>query len=228
MTKNLAYSAIAATSLAAALFGPVPVYAQVAGGTTTVATNVVEVTRIAMGWSVKKTLMGKTIYNDTGAKVGKVEDLIISPDKALTYVIVGAGGFVGIGRHDVAITVSQIQDEGGKLVMPGATKDMIKAMPEFAYANTSTTREQFVAAADKDIAAGKTKVAELEKKASAATADAKAKIDVQITALQVDVKSAEAKLGELKQATVARWKEFEAGVSSATARLRNAVETAKG
>jgi sporulation protein YlmC with PRC-barrel domain len=87
-----------------------------------------------MGWSVKKTLMGKTIYNDAGVKVGKVEDLIISPDKNVSYLIVGAGGFVGIGRHDVAIPVSQIQDKAGKLVLPGATKDTIKGMPEFAYA----------------------------------------------------------------------------------------------
>lgn len=94
--------------------------AQVAGGTTTVDTSVTESTKLAMGWSVKKTLMGKTIYNDAGEKVGKVEDLIISPDKNVSYVIVGAGGFIGIGRHDVAIPVTQIQDKAGKLVMAGA------------------------------------------------------------------------------------------------------------
>jgi hypothetical protein len=54
-----------------------------------------------------------------GEKVGKVEDLIISPDKSVSYDIVGAGGFVGIGRHDVAIPFAQIHDQAGKLVMPG-------------------------------------------------------------------------------------------------------------
>ena len=42
------------------------------------------------------------------------------------------------------------------------------------------------------------------------------------------VKSAEAKLGEMKQATAVRWKEFEAGVSAATARLRKSIESATG
>ena len=202
--------------------------AQVAGGTTTVDTSVTESTKLAMGWSVKKTLMGKTIYNEAGEKVGKVEDLIISPDKNLTYVIVGAGGFIGIGRHDVAIPVTQIQDKAGKLVMAGATKDMVKAMPKFTYTTDTSRRDAFVMAADKDIAKGKDAVASLEKKAGMAAADAKAKMDLDLAALRLDLKSAETKLAEMKQATVARWTEFEASVSAATARLRKSTEKAAG
>ena len=203
-------------------------WAQVAGGTTTVATNVTESTKLAMGWSVKKTLMGKTVYNDAGQKVGKVEDLIISPDKMVSYVIVGAGGFVGIGRHDVAIPVTQIQDQSGKLVLAGATKDSIKGMPEFTYASDNSRREAFVAAADKDIAKGKAAVVSLEKKAGAAVSDAKVRMDADLSALQSDVKSAEAKLAEMRQAGVVRWKEFEADVSAATARLRKSTDKAVG
>ncbi len=205
-----------------------PAAAQVAGGTTTVEASITETTRLAMGWSVKKTLLGKTIYNEAGQKVGKVEDLIISPDRDVTYVIVGAGGFIGIGRHDVAIPVTQVQDKAGKLVMAGATQAMIKAMPAFTYASDTSKRDAFVAAADKDIAKGKAAVAGLEKKAGAAAGEAKAKIDVDITALQLDVKTAETKLGEMKQAGVARWKEFETDVSAATARLRKSTDKAAG
>jgi hypothetical protein len=133
-----------------------------------------------------------------------------------------------MGRHDVAIPVSQIQQKGGKLVMAGATKDTIKSLPTFTYANDTTRRDQFVAAADKDIASGKAKVADLEKKAGTAATDAKAKIALEVNALQLDVKSAESKLAELKQASVARWHEFEAGVSAATARLRKSIDTAAG
>ncbi len=216
--------AIAALALTGALGGVLPASAQVAGATT----SVTESTQIAMGWSVKKTLMGKTIYNDVGTKVGKVEDLIIAPDKNVPYVIIGAGGFIGIGRHDVAIPVSQIQDSAGRLVMAGATKDSIKAMPEFAYLSDSTRRDRFIAAADKDIASGKARVAELEKAVGAAAPEAKARLHGEITTLQGDVKSAEARLGEMKQASAARWKEFEAGVNAATARLRKSFEAPAG
>lgn len=202
------------------------VQAQVAGGSTSVDVTIVESTQLALGWSVKKTLLGKTVYNGAGQKIGKVEDLIISPDKSVSYLIIGAGGFIGIGRHDVAIPVNQIQDQAGKLVMPGATQDTIKAMPAFTYANDTARRDQFVATAEKDIAKGKEKLAALQKQAGSATSEAKAKLDAQVTALQADLKAAEAKLTEMKQAAALRWKEFEAGVSAATARLRKAIDSA--
>lgn len=228
MKQHASALTIATLAFVGALCAAAPSQAQIAGATTTVEATVTESIQLAEGWSVKKTLMGKTIYNEGGQKVGKVEDLIIAPDRNVSYVIVGAGGFVGIGRHDVAIPVTQIQDKAGRLVMAGATPDTIKAMPEFSYIKNSATREQLVAAADKDIARGKAKVADLEKKAGAATAEAKVRIDGQVTALQGDVKSAEAKLAEMKQATAARWKEFEAGVTAATARLRKSIDTSAG
>lgn len=41
---------------------------------------------------------------------------------------------VGVGRHDVAIPVNQLKEDGGRFILAGATKDAIKAMPEFEYA----------------------------------------------------------------------------------------------
>lgn len=116
----------------------------------------------------------------------------------------------------------------GRLVMAGATPDTIKAMPEFSYAPDTAGRDAFVAAADKDITRGRAAVAGLERKAGAAGTEAKTRIDADIGVLQADVNAAEGKLSELKQATSARWKEFEADVSAATARLRKSTEKARG
>ena len=224
MKKSLTLLTLA---LAGALSVAVPATAQVAGGSTVTGISVIESTQVALGWSVKKTLLGKTVYNEAGQKVGKVQDIIIAPDKSVSYIIVGAGGFIGMGRHDVAIPVTHIQDQGGKLVLAGATPDLIKAMPQFEYANDNARRDQFVAAAEKDITRGKAKLSQLESKAGAATAEAKAKIDLDIAALQMDVKSAEAKVSELNHAAANRWKEFEASVNAATARLRKSIEDTK-
>jgi PRC-barrel domain len=202
-----------------------PAHAQVAGGSTQVDTSTITSTQIAMGWSVKKTLLGKNIYNDANTKVGRIEDLIISPDRSVSYVIIGAGGFVGIGRHDVAIPVTQIQNRNGKLFLPTATKESMKAMPEFDYTSDTAKRDQFVAAADKDIAKGREKMAELDKKAGEAATELKAKLSKQSAAIKVDITNAESRLSELKQATAVRWREFEASVSAATARLRKSVES---
>jgi sporulation protein YlmC with PRC-barrel domain len=92
------------------------------------------VTEVAAGWSIKKKFLGKTVYNEDKKKVGKIEDVIIAPDGRASYVIIGAGGFVGVGRHDVAIPAGDLTEQDDKLVLPGATKEAIKAMPKFVYA----------------------------------------------------------------------------------------------
>jgi len=198
--------------------------AQVAGSTT-LGISVVEATRLTLGWSVKKSILGKLVYNEAGDKVGKVEDMIIAPDKNVSYVIIGAGGFIGINRHDVAIPVAALQDKGGKLILPGATKDIVKSMPRFEYASDTTQRDQFVANAEEDMSKAKTKVADLKKRAASATTDAKAKFDKQAEGLNSDLKAAEEKLAEMNRAAARRWRDFEGDVNSAMARLRKSLET---
>src|SRR5258705_5920483 len=108
-------------------------YTQVAG-TVTLGVAVAEMKEVATGWSAKKQFLGKTVVNEKGEKVGKIEDVIITPEKAISYVIIGARGFLGIAKHDVAIPVTQLKHEGDKIVLPGATKDAVKALPKFEYA----------------------------------------------------------------------------------------------
>jgi PRC-barrel domain len=103
-------------------------------GSATLGVSVEELKAVALGWSAKKQVMDKDVYNDSNEKVGKVEDLIIAPDKAVSYVILGVGGFLGLDRKDVAIPAGQLKIEDGKLMLPGATKDALKALPTFEYA----------------------------------------------------------------------------------------------
>jgi len=106
----------------------------VAGSETMVlGVTVTELTNVVNGWSVKKKVLGKPVYNDKKAKFGTVED-IIAPDKVVTYAIIGAGGFLGMDKHDVAIPIKQFKVVDGMFTLPGATKDAIKKMPAFKYA----------------------------------------------------------------------------------------------
>jgi sporulation protein YlmC with PRC-barrel domain len=107
--------------------------AQVAGSTR-LGVAVEEMKAVALGWSVTKQILGQNVYNEQNQRVGKIDDLIIAPDTAVSFVIVGAGGFVGLGRHDVAVPVTQLKQQDGKFVLPGATKEAIKALPKFEYA----------------------------------------------------------------------------------------------
>ena len=102
-------------------------------GSTTIGVTVEEQKSLVVGWSAKKHILGEAVYNSSDEKIGTVEDLIITPGKAVSYAIVGTGGFLGIDRHDVAIPVGQLKLQGDKLMLAGATKEGLKALPKFEY-----------------------------------------------------------------------------------------------
>ena len=104
--------------------------AQTAG----VSVSTTEMVEFATGWSAKKQILGENVYNDVGDKVGEINDLIVTPSKALSYAIVGVGGFLGVAEHEIAVPVGKLKQQQGKIVLPGATKDVLKAVPKFEYA----------------------------------------------------------------------------------------------
>ncbi len=126
--------AASVVSVLMATAGVTTAVAQPVAGTAVLGVSVSEVQAVATGWSLKKSILGKSVYNDENKTVGKIDDVIVAPDKAVSYAIVGVGGFLGVGKHDVAIPVSQFKVEAKKIMLPGATKDALKALPKFEYA----------------------------------------------------------------------------------------------
>lgn len=174
-------------------------------------------------------MLGKQVYNDAGQEVGRVEDLIVSPRGGVSLLIVSAGGFVGIGRHDVAVPFSQVEDRGGKLMMRGTTRDAVARMPSFEYANNSAAnRDQFIAATGKDIVQARAALGDVQKKAGVAASDMKGKLDAQASALVADVKTVQGRLDELKRASTSRWQESGAQVRTAVSRMNKSLESARG
>ena len=93
-----------------------------------------ELREVTNGWSAKRSILGQPVYNDKDERVGSVDDIIVTPDKAVSYAIINAGGFLRLTKHNVAIPVAQFKLVDNKFVLPGATKDILKAMPEFQSA----------------------------------------------------------------------------------------------
>jgi hypothetical protein len=79
-------------------------------------------------------LTGATVYSPQDEAIGDVNDVIVSRDGKVDGLVVGVGGFLGIGEKDVAIEISKIKmmdtEAGIKLVMD-ANKDELAAAPEF-------------------------------------------------------------------------------------------------
>jgi hypothetical protein len=70
------------------------------------------------------------LYNDRGERLGDVERVVQSPD-GKRHVVVGVGGFLGIGETHVAIPAERLAFRGNRLVAVGLTNDEIKKLPAF-------------------------------------------------------------------------------------------------
>ena len=95
--------------------------------------TVIETEAVAKGYRASK-LIGSTVKYDQGERVGKIEDLIVSPDGKVSMAVVEVGGFLEIGERRVAIPVEQFTSLSPDVVLPGATKTALRNLPQFQYA----------------------------------------------------------------------------------------------
>jgi sporulation protein YlmC with PRC-barrel domain len=111
-------------------------YVHAAASKTTLSVSQQEINIAQKGWSAKKDIIGKAVYNDNNENIGDVNDVIFSRNNSASFVVIGVGGFLGMGEHDVAVPLSRIKHENDKLILAGATKETLKKMPEFRYAKS--------------------------------------------------------------------------------------------
>ena len=85
-----------------------PIATTVTATTTTVTTSK-WMTEQATGQSSASKLIGLYVYNSVNEKIGAISDLIVDQSGKLNAVVVGAGGFLGMGERDVAVPYDQIE-----------------------------------------------------------------------------------------------------------------------
>ncbi len=85
-------------------------------------------------------IIGETVYNSAGddaENIGEVNDIVLAADGSVKALIVGVGGFLGIGEKNVALEYSlakwQTRDNDEFIVIE-TTADALKALPEFETA----------------------------------------------------------------------------------------------
>jgi sporulation protein YlmC with PRC-barrel domain len=118
--------------LAVATILNAPAFSQ--GTPQTVGLMKVDPQSVATGYRVSK-VVGATVVNDANETVGTVDDLIVTPGEKVPFAVLSVGGFLGIGTKYVVVPYNSIQIVEKKLILPGATKDSLKALPEFKYAS---------------------------------------------------------------------------------------------
>lgn len=100
------------------------------------------------GEILASTLIGKAVYSgtsDDAERIGDVNDIVIAPNGSAEAVIVGVGGFLGIGEKDVAVDFSQvswIDRDGERWFVVEATKEELEAAPAFDRSPTEPATAQ--------------------------------------------------------------------------------------
>jgi hypothetical protein len=126
---------LAAAAVAAATALAMPVFVLAQGPPQTIQLTKVDVIKVATGYRASK-VIGTSVVNDANDTVGKIDDIIIGQDGKSPFVVLSVGGFLGMGNKLIVLPYEQLKTTEGKIVLPGATKDALKALPEFKYASS--------------------------------------------------------------------------------------------
>ena len=81
-------------------------------------------------------VIGSTVVNDQNESVGKIDDLIVSAGAQEPVAVLSVGGFLRVGSKLVAVRYNELKanPEKSDFILPSATKDSLKALPDFNYA----------------------------------------------------------------------------------------------
>ena len=117
-------------------------------------------------WRSSK-VIGLNVYNDKNEKLGDINEILIDKSGKVDGIVIGVGGFLGMGEHDIMVEMSKLKfvNEPARTsstaasttsgsgsanrpatttsadhkwypdhaILAGATKESLKAMPQFKY-----------------------------------------------------------------------------------------------
>ncbi|MGV8853309.1 MAG: PRC-barrel domain-containing protein [Devosia sp.] len=88
-------------------------------------------------------LLDETVFTSTAddaESIGTINDLVISPGVGISAVILGVGGFLGVGTKDVAVDFTQLEwalrDDGSRRWVMATTAEALTSAPAFIWADS--------------------------------------------------------------------------------------------
>lgn len=87
-------------------------------------------------WRASK-LVGLAVYNESNEKLGDIGELLLDNSGKVNAVIIGIGGFLGVGQHDIAVSFDQLKWVNEPIRT--ASSDRTPAAPGMSSSSSSTT-----------------------------------------------------------------------------------------
>ena len=88
-------------------------------------------------------LWDKSVYNAAGKSIGELKDVLIDKDGKVTALVVGVGGFLGLGEKNVAVDYNFLQQNGGitpSRITLGMSEEDLRNAPKFERSSSSSNR----------------------------------------------------------------------------------------
>jgi sporulation protein YlmC with PRC-barrel domain len=140
MIRTLLASTALATLVATAAYAqqdPAPAAAPAPAETTQPAAPSVDQPMTKADGYLATNMIGESVYNGTGdnaENIGDVNDIVIGNEGAVKAVVIGVGGFLGIGEKSVAIDMGKLdwaEANGDRWLVTNVSKEQLEALPAF-------------------------------------------------------------------------------------------------
>jgi sporulation protein YlmC with PRC-barrel domain len=138
MLTKYAVAGVAASALLASV-----AFAQSPSATTDTATTAApaatsDTSSFRGSWRTSK-LVGLNVYNDSNESIGSVNDLLADKSGDIKAVVIGVGGFLGIGEHLVAVPMDKVKFVDEPVAYTGASNAPAGGAATRPSTNTTTT-----------------------------------------------------------------------------------------
>jgi sporulation protein YlmC with PRC-barrel domain len=85
----------------------------------------------------------QSVYDPSDSKIGEIMDVLVDRDGKVVALIVGVGGFLGMGEKDIAVPFKAVQfrtkDSNKWYPVMNTTKDALKNARGYKYDRSATT-----------------------------------------------------------------------------------------
>jgi sporulation protein YlmC with PRC-barrel domain len=116
------------------------ILAMIASAAALAETSAFKTTQASEEWRIAN-YVGKPITNDRGEKIGNIDDVLFDRTGKITTVVIGVGGFLGLGEKKVALPFEAItysEAEGKREIMVPLSKEALQSAPEFKATEKTT------------------------------------------------------------------------------------------
>jgi sporulation protein YlmC with PRC-barrel domain len=115
---------------------------QAAQATSVGAANAHAMSEVPTGTMTITNYYKQSVYDSSNNKIGTIEDVLITEQGQMKALVIGVGGFLGVGEKDVVVPLEAVKGankDNKWTLMMNVTKDELKAAQGFKYDRTRTT-----------------------------------------------------------------------------------------